>query len=294
VAGVTFDPSAVAARAHRATEMIHAMIYFVPEGDEELTAAGLRPGRMCYFASRSAPMGAVSAAVTTATFYNFNPETVAKTIPRAWTLADPATVITARFRAADRAMRRLLGDDGVASPEVAELAALAREATTVFELEARPLYAGHAGIDWPAEAHLQLWHAASLLREYRGDGHLIALLRHDLNGIDAILSHCATGKGFTEDAARLLRGWSEEQWEESRMRLRERGVLDASGRALTEDGQTLRAVVEAETDALDTAAWRHLGEQRTTRLMDLGKGVSRALLAAGALPASGVFAAPPT
>ena len=58
------------------------MIYFVPEQDEELVAVGLPPDRMCYFASRSAPMGAVAAEVTTATFYNFNPETVAKTIRR--------------------------------------------------------------------------------------------------------------------------------------------------------------------------------------------------------------------
>ena len=289
---MTFEPAAVAARAHRATEMIHAMIYFVPEQDEELTAVGLRPGRMCYFASRSAPMGAVSAGVTTATFYNFNPETVAKTIPRAWTLADPATVIAARFRAVDRALRRLLGDEVIASAEVAELAALAREATSVFTPEARPLYAGHAELEWPDEPHLQLWHAASLLREYRGDGHLLALLRHDLNGIDAIMSHCATGKGFTEDAARVLRGWSEEQWEESRQRLQQRGVLDESGTALTEAGQTLRGAVEAETDALDTAAWQHLGELRTTRLIELGKGISRALLTAGALPTSGVFASP--
>lgn len=272
--------------------MIHAMIYFVPEQDEELTAIGLRPGRMCYFASRSAPMGAVTAAVTTATFYNFNPETVAKTIPRAWTLADPATIIDARFRAADRALRRQLGDELVASAEVAELAALAREATTVLEPEARPLYAGHAALDWPEEAHLQLWHAASILREYRGDGHLQALLRNDLNGIDAIMSHCATGKGFTEDAARLLRGWSEEQWEQSRARLIDRGVLDGSGRALTEAGVQLRAAVEAETDLLDVAAWRHLGEDRTARFIELGKQVSRAIVEAGALASSGVFASP--
>lgn len=286
-------PTGVSARAHRATELLHALIYFVPEGDEELTAVGLRPGRMCYFASRSAPMGAVSAGVTIATFYNFNPETVAKSIPRAWTLATPEAVIGARFAAVDRAYRRLLGDDVVAGPEVAELASLAREATTALRAEARPLYAGHAGLDWPAEPHLVLWHAASLLREYRGDGHLLALLRHDLNGIDAIVSHCATGRGFTEDAARLLRGWSEEQWETSRERLQSRGILDASGRALTEAGTALRATVEDETDSLDSAAWLHLGEERTARLIELGKGLSRAALAAGAMPSSGVFASSP-
>jgi hypothetical protein len=267
------------------------VIYFVPEQDEELTAIGLRPGRMCYFASRSAPMGAVSAAVTTATFYNFNPETVAKTIPRAWTLASPDAVVAARLNAVDRAYRRLLGEEVINGAEVAELAELAREATTVFSPEARPLYAGHAGLEWPKEPHLALWHAASVLREYRGDGHLLALLRNDLNGIDAIMSHCVTGKGFTEDAARVLRGWSEEQWEESRGRLQERGVIDDSGHALTDAGRRLRDKVEAETDELDCAAWLHLGPDRTARLIELGKQTSRALLMAGAIP-NGVFSAP--
>ncbi len=54
-----------------------------------------------------------------------------------------------------------------------------------------------------------LWHAATLLREYRGDGHLAALLDAQLSGIEAIVTHCATGRGFTEDvrqtAARLVR-----------------------------------------------------------------------------------------
>jgi len=53
---------------------------------------------MGYFASRSAPMGAVGPQVVTATFYNFNPELVARHIPRAWSLATPAAVLAARWR----------------------------------------------------------------------------------------------------------------------------------------------------------------------------------------------------
>src|SRR3954447_15793912 len=100
----------VATRAHRATDSLHSLVYFAAEATEELTGIGLRPGSMPYFASRSAPMGAVSGGVTAATFYNFNPVMVAKHIPRAWTLASPADVLAARLRGADRALRRLLGD----------------------------------------------------------------------------------------------------------------------------------------------------------------------------------------
>src|SRR5579875_2441291 len=104
-------PAGVAARVHRALDPLHALVYFAPEADEELAATGLRPGRMAYFASRAAPMGPVPAGVVVATFYNFSPELVARHIPRAWTLAAIDDILAARVRAADRALRRLLGDD---------------------------------------------------------------------------------------------------------------------------------------------------------------------------------------
>ena len=41
--------------AHVATNALHSLIYFAPETEQHLTSAGLRPGRMCYFAGRAAP-----------------------------------------------------------------------------------------------------------------------------------------------------------------------------------------------------------------------------------------------
>ena len=282
------DAGALAGRAHRATESLHSMIYFAAEAEEQLVAIGLRPGRMCYFASRSAPMGAVSPGVTAATFVNFNPELVARFIPRAWTLASIEAILDARLRSADLALRRLLGDL-VDSAEVSELADLAREATTVLAPEGRPLFAGHADLPWPEQAHLVMWHAATLLREYRGDGHTMALAHAGLSGLESIVTHTATRRGFTPEAAKLLRGWSDEQWAAATRRLEDRGLM--AGAELTESGLGLRAAIEAETDALDAAPWAHLGAERTARLIELGKGLSAHIVGNGAFPAEGVFAA---
>lgn len=276
----------LSARAHRATDSLHSLVYFVPEAQEQYVAIGLRPGSMPYFASRSAALGAVTAGVTAATFYNFNPVMVARHIPRAWTLASPADVLAARLRVVDLALRRLLGAD-LGSAELGELAGLAREATEALTPEGRPLYAAHAGLDWPDEPHLVLWHAATLLREYRGDGHLAALLRAGLSGIEAIITHTATGRGFTTESAKKIRGWSDEQWDAATEGLRARGFMDVDG--LSAAGVTLREAVEADTDRMDTAAWRHLGEDRTTRLIELGKRFTRVVVANGAFP-PGVFA----
>lgn len=282
-------PSApgIAGRAHRATDPLHSLIYFVPEAEQEYVAIGLRPGRMGYFASRSAPMGAVSAGVTAATFYNFNPEIVARVIPRAWTLASPEAILAARLRVADLALRRLLGP-AVDAPELFEAVELAREATVGLPAEGRTLFAAHADLPWPEQPHLALWHAATLLREYRGDGHLVALQTAGLSGIESIVTHTATGYGFLEGPAKLLRGWSDEQWSAAVDALRARGLMDAEG--LSAEGFALRERVEAETDHLDAAPWQRLGPDRTARLIELGRGLSRVVVGNGAFPA-GVFAA---
>ena len=70
--------SSLVRSAHVATNALHSLIYFAPETEQQLTSVGLKPGRMCYFAGRAAPMGAVSGGVVTATFYNFSPGLVAR------------------------------------------------------------------------------------------------------------------------------------------------------------------------------------------------------------------------
>ncbi|HEX2904102.1 MAG TPA: hypothetical protein VHO01_11660 [Jatrophihabitans sp.] len=283
------DWARIAGRAHRALEPLHALSYFADEVHDALVGIGLRPGRMTYFASRAAAMGEVSASVVAATFYNFNAELVAKHIPRAWTLAARDDILAARLAGVDQAYHRLLGPELLASAELAELAQLARAAIENVGGEGRPLYAGQAGLGWPEPAHLQLWHAVTLLREHRGDGHLAALLRRDLNGIDAIVSHTATGRGFVAEHGRKLRGWSEEQWQQSLDRLRARGVLQPDHLALTEAGLQLRQAIEDDTDAMATGPWQRLGATRAERVIELGKTVTRVAVANGAFP-DGLFA----
>ncbi|MGY1738600.1 SCO6745 family protein [Geodermatophilus sp. SYSU D00684] len=281
------DPALVG-RAHRAVEPLHNHVYFVPETEQHLTAIGLRPGRMVYFAGRAAPMGAVGPGVVTATFSNFSPAIVARHIPRAWTLASPAQVVEARFASARASLTRLLGgEEAAAAPEVTELGDLLADACSVLPAEGRPLYAGHADLPWPEDPVTRLWHAASLLREWRGDGHVAVLLRHGLSGLEALVTHTATGRGFLPASAKATRGWSDEDWAAAAARLADRGLLD--GDRLTEAGQRLRADLEAETDALGTTPWAHLGPERTARVVELGKRMSATLVANGAYP-SGVFA----
>lgn len=277
-------------QAHDATNVLHSMIYFAPEAEAQFTAAGLEAGRMCYFAGRAAPMGPVGAGVVAATFYNFSPELISASIPRAWDLASPAAIIDARFAAADAALSRLLGPDLTASPDLVTLTGLVREAASACRPEGRALYAGHADLAWPAgPPHLQLWHGLSLLREHRGDGHIAALTAAGLSGIEALMTHTATGAGFTPEFAQASRGWSPADWDKATAGLIDRGLLDAAG-TLTAAGHEVRGQVERDTDRMAAAPWLRLGDERTETVIAIGRQLSRAVAAAGAFPASGVFA----
>lgn len=261
-----------ARRAWTHFEPIHAVAYFAPEARAQFQAAGLRGGWMGYFASRSAPMGAVGPEVVAAVFHNFHPAMVARAIPDAWRYSSPEAVLSARLAGVDGVLTRFWGED-VQSPEVAEAAELALDAASYLRPHGRPLFAGHAGLAVPAAPHLALWHACTLLREHRFDGHIAALTAHGLDGLDALITAVATGKGWDAAAMRGFRGWSEAEWRQGEDRLRERGLLDAAGE-LTPAGAALRAAMEETTDRLAAEPWERLEAGRHERLLTLLRGLA--------------------
>ncbi|MEV4286167.1 hypothetical protein AB0K40_11755 [Nonomuraea bangladeshensis] len=263
-------------RTWRTLEPLHGMIYFSPEAEAAYKRLGLT-GRMGYFASRAAAFGPVPAEAVVATFYNFNPQVVHQAIPAAWHLASPADILDARLNAVDTTLRQVLGDV-VDSPEMSHAAALAREAAQAIsgELSGRPLYAAHAALPWPTAPHLVLWHAATLLREFRGDGHLAALLAAGLSGIEALVTHAATG-AVPAETLRVTRGWTETDWAAAERRLEDRGWLrDGS---LTEQGRREREVIEEATDRMSTAPYAALGDDRCQELCVLARPWSKQVAA---------------
>jgi hypothetical protein len=260
----------VAHKTWRTVEPLHGMIYFVPEAAEAYARLGITD-RAGYFASRAAPMGAVSADVVIATFFNFNPELVRSAIPDAWDRAKPADLIAARFAAVDAACRRILGPEIVESTDMVRAAALARTAAeeAARHVEGRPLAAGHADVAWPSEPHLQLWHAQSILREFRGDGHIALLVIHGLSGLEALVTHAAAG----DVPARILlatRAWSEDAWQRAADDLRQRGWLDPGDELrFSTSGARRRQEIEDGTDALSSVPYQALGEDGCTELRAL-------------------------
>ena len=270
----------VARRMWELFETYHAVVYFAPEAKEIYAEAGLKGGWMGYFASRSAAMGPATPDVVTSTFYNFHPSMVARAIPDAWGFSSPERVLEARLRVADMALRRLLADQVAAEP-IAMAAPVASQAVEACPIGGRPLFAAHAAMPVPREPHLELWHAATCLREFRGDGHVNALVLHAIDGCEANVLMAAEGR-FDAAFQRTFRGWSEEDWKAAENRMRDRELIDDEG--LTERGTAIRASIERQTDVLSSQPWEALGPATTAHLASTVGDLDRVILAGDAVP----------
>jgi hypothetical protein len=259
--------STLARRMWTLFEPYHDVTYFTPESRAATDALGCRGGWMGYFGMRAAPLGAASADQVISAFYNFHPNRVRRALPDAWAVATPARFLETRLAGADGALRRLLGGQELAGEPIAQAAKLAVEAAEQAPTAGRPLGAANAALPWPAEPHLALWQATTILRESRGDGHIAALIAASLDPCEALVAFAADN-GLSPEYMRQARSWSVEEWEAAAGRLAERGLLVASG-ALTSDGRALRRWVEDRTDAAAAAPWRALGGERSEQLADL-------------------------
>ena len=271
----------VARQTWRTCEAYHAMVYFAPEAQQEYAAIGLdsKANRAVgYFPARAAAMGAVTWPTVQATFFNFSAVAVQFGIVGVWDVASPEQVLAARLRGADRALQRMCGE---LLNDTSEAAELAREAAEGCNPYGRPLYAAHAGQPWPEPAHLQLWQAITLLREFRGDGHIAALVGAGLTGLEAAVLHVAMDDTWGRKGLQATRVYTDQEWDGAVASLGERGWLDASG-AFTEEGRARREALELQTDVLALAPWERIGEDGAARLRELVRPLSKAITDSGA------------
>ncbi|MGY0233264.1 SCO6745 family protein [Longispora urticae] len=276
----------IARRLWTLFEPLHAVTYFAPECRAAFEEAGLRGFWRGYFGGRAAPLGPVGAAPVTALFFGFAPRMVERALPAVWELAGPEEALRARAAGARAALARLFGSVGTGpgdladpagvSRAVAEAAGLLRRAAEAVDTSGRPLAAANAALAWPTDRIDVVWHAATVLREHRGDGHVAALVVAGLDGCESLAWRAALDNDRT--VLQPARGWSDEEWGRAEERLREKGWVDADGKP-TEFGEAAFAQVEARTDVIAEDVWRGVD---VARLVEVLEPLARA--AADALP----------
>ena len=228
-------------------ESIHAVTYFAPESTAAAKAAGLKGFWMGYFGFRAAPMGAVGAGLVHAAFANFAKPMVERALPDAWEHASPTQLIRIRATAAADALRRISPTLRVDESLTAELATALAELVTHADPLGRPLFAANTDLDNRSDPVEQLWQLCTTIREHRGDGHVIALASHQIDGCEAHHLHAAA-HGTPHEVLRDNRGFSDQEWQAATARLQARKLLE--GTALTSDGFEIMQSIEALTDTL--------------------------------------------
>jgi hypothetical protein len=272
------ETESTARRLHRLVETIHLVTYFSDEPTDALMALGHRNVWDAYFAGRAAPLGRVPAEVVHAIFYNFADGEVARHIPRVWETATPEAALAAREQGSVAALRRILGDLADA-PGLARAADLATRTAHSAPTEGRTMYAALRTLPVPEEPVARLWHAATLLREHRGGGHVAALVTAGIGGTESHVLHALSedtpaerfGRVHHLPAARLAAVVDG---------MRARGLIDGSG-WLSDAGRMTKERIESLTDRLAAPPYDSLEPSELNQLIGELEPLSAAIDAAG-------------
>jgi len=274
------DPK-LARRVWRRLELIHAVTYFAPEAIGALRDAGFRGFWMGYFAGRAAPLGPAGPELIGATFYNFAEWRIRKAVPDAWSLGSPAAALSARLEGSVAALGRAFAD-GVGGSAITEIAPLVRRAAQAAPVDGRALFAANAALPWPDEPLASLWHAATLLREHRGDGHVAVLTAAGISGRQANVLH-ATFVVTPRATMTIGRDYDDAEWDANVSALAARGLLTADG-ALTDAGRSVKLELEDRTDRVSLSAYETLTDDELDDVIDRLTPLARAIVATGDVP----------
>ena len=267
----------LARRMFELVEPIGVLPYAADEPNEALFALGFTDYWDTYFAGRAAPLGLVPAEVVDALFYNFAPGEVARHIPRVWQTTTAQAAIAARQDGCVRALRRILGDS-VDSPAFARATELLMRAATGASWQGRPMYAALRAIPIPDEVVARCFHAASLLREHRGDGHIAALLTQRVGGLEAHVLF-ALDTGTPAERFGRIHHLPPAQIAAVIDGLRDRDLIGTDG-WLTEEGRSVRQQVEALTDDLAAEPYERLEPDEIDELIATLEPLAERLVAA--------------
>ncbi|MFT4298733.1 MAG: hypothetical protein QM597_03740 [Aeromicrobium sp.] len=258
----------------RSVEAIHDVVYFAPDATARYEALGLRGFWMGYMASRSAALGTPGPELVTALFHGFAPQRVARALPDAWARADREQILTARLDLAREQITAAVG-----GLDVTATAEAAQRLAGQLDFAGRPLAAAHRSLPVPSDPVGRLWHAATVLREYRGDCHVAVLTAAGLGGVEANALAAATG--LVPPSQHESRGWTQDEWIAAFGRLQQFGWVD--GTTATDTGHAARERLE---DATDRSCGAGLDQEATARAYALTNDllpIARAVEASGAV-----------
>ena len=276
-----------ARRLRNAVEPVAAGVYFAPEAHAAYAALGFdatevvgkdgisRPELKSYFTSRGACLGEVPGEVVAAAFGCFNPKVVVPAVAAGWQIADRQTILEARLKGATTMLQRVLGEE---PKDLARVTELLRRAADAAPWAARGMYSGLRSLGFPGTPMGDMWRAADLVREHRGDSHVIS---RAVGGADAVEVLLLTEPywGVPARAYAPSRAWTDADMDAGFARLQARGLMTAD-ETITDAGMAFREEIEVRTDELERPLLDALGDDLDELLEHLDEW-SEAIIDAG-------------
>lgn len=270
-------------------EPLAASVYFAPEVHAAFERLGYGPSSgefngvqgpngVAYFTSRSACLGEAPGEVVTAAFGVFSPAVVVPAVREGWTVASRDDLLGARLSGQQAFLRRVFPAGTV---EVSRATELLNQAATGCQHAGRPLYAGLHSLAGPTgDPYGDLWKAADLVREHRGDCHTLAWTSHGLSAPEIMLL-TELWWGIPRRTYALTRGWTTAEFNRADARLVDEGWVEDD--ELSDLGRELRRDIEETTDLLESEVFFALGDD-VVELLTLLEPMADAIVAAGGYP----------
>lgn len=277
-------------RLRNVVEPVAAGVYFAPEALAAYEAMGFdrspgpdkhgvaRPELKSYFTSRGASMGQVPGEVVATAFGCFNPPIAVLAVAAGWQMVSREAILDARQRGAVQMLQRILGDHPEGLERVTDLL---KRGVQAAPWAGRPIFSGLLSLGYPDSAMGAMWRAADLLREHRGDSHVITW---SVGGVDAVEILLLTEQwwGLPARSYAPTRGWQPADMDAGFERLERRGLMTGDEQ-LTDAGRAFREEIEVRTDELERPIVDALGDD-LDELLDHLEGWSEAIIAAGSYP----------
>jgi hypothetical protein len=265
-------------------ETLHDLTYFAKECRASYKELGISDSWARYFGGRAAPMGRVGPAIVTAVFYSFANRNVAAAIPAVWETATPDQFLTARFNGYLAAWDRIMSQSSLAPDQevITRAGEIAARVAANGELAGHPLYAANLSVQPPDDPTSKLFHAATLVREYRGDCHNNLLATNQIDGCQAHILMVAIG-AEERSTAQVSRGYTDDEWTKGSEDLVARGLIDQDQR-ISAEGRSFRNEIELRTNLLMAPMFDAITDAELGELQALTAPIEIAMVESNSLP----------
>ena len=208
----------------------------------------------------------------------FNPKAVVPGVTAGWQITNLKAILAARERGATAMLERVLGE----KPErIHRVTDLLRRAAEAAPWPGHGVHSGLRSLGFPGTPLGDLWRAADLVREHRGDSHVITWA---VGGADAVEILLLTEQfwGLPARVYTPSRGWTGADMDAGFDRLQRRGLM-TDDEQLTDAGRAFREEIEVRTDELERRLLNALDDD-LDELLDHLDAWSAAIIEAGSYP----------